>query len=124
MQKVEEVKGFTKKDLKPGYVVILRSGKEFIVMNAGSAGDIPYLVHPTGSGENLSSFNEDLTCKCSESNDIVKVYGCSSSLYEILTTKTASRSLLWERQKPVVELTMDQIAKLAGVDVKNLKIKK
>lgn len=122
VQKVETL-GFSKKNLKVGYIVILRSGAEFFVVNAGNDGNL-FFGHPSGTYARLSEFKDNLTCNCSNRNDVMKVYGFASDLSQTVTLAKGSRKLLWERELPITELTMEQVAKLAGVDVANLKIKK
>lgn len=127
---IEKKKGeknmFTKSDIKVGQIIELRNGNKKIVMpRCGTS----TLVFTDASGNYVfsSDFNSDLTyAGRGKSLDIVKVYGLAEYNHKIMSFDCSRdvRSLLFERPAEIKELTMDQIAALAGIPVSQLKIKK
>jgi hypothetical protein len=130
-------KTLKKKDLRSGYVVEFRCGLRRLVARSGMFTQI--LINPDSGRWNYlqSGWRDDLTacddryramceaeCPTPKSNprdyDIVKVWGLvkSTSCYAVsLTTRSDGRDLLWEREKPVKKLTVNEISKLLGYEV-------
>lgn len=118
----ENMKEFTKKDLKTGMIVELNSTARYLVLGDTLVGIDNQLL--------LSYYNENLTLKCNNMDSIkrytiCKVYkkyvshwggGFKEGLYNDVI-------LIWERPK-VVELSMEEIANKLGIPVNQLRIKK
>lgn len=88
---------FTKKDLKVGYVVKLRSGYLYMV-TVGANGDV-ILIGATGSYTWLTYYKDDLTYHRGPNEDIVEVYGYCAFNYRSLLVDTEHRQLLWKREE-------------------------
>ena len=116
----ENMKEFTKKDLKTGMIVELKNSTRYLVLGDILVGIDNQLL--------LSYYNEDLTLKSNtdiKGPTICKVYkkydghwggGFKEGLYTDIV-------LIWERPK-VVELSMEEIANKLGIPVTQLRIKK
>ena len=122
----------TKSELKTGMIVRYRYGALRVVMrNDTEDYDDAYLVGADGWTE-IRNFNEDLTF--SEkfhvySNDIVAVYEVPNKNYMNIFIGEYKLDdsfvmdyghLLWEREDPVVEMTIKEIEEKLGIQ--NLKI--
>lgn len=116
-QKATELSTIPK--LEAGMLVVRKDGKMRIVVPSKKS---MVLTDCCGANLSLSDYKSDLTFPGESTYDVEKVYGLTKG-YSI-SNNTYERDLLWERTKPVTELTLEQVAKLAGVDVANLKIKK
>lgn len=81
------------KDLKNGMIVELRKGNRFIIVNNYMLGDTWYI---------LDGYNNDLTDKHDEKNDIVKIYEVVSGYainYILKPSSDYGVKLLWERKE-------------------------
>lgn len=124
-RKVEE-KMFNKSDLKVGQIVELRNGSKRMVMPKAGTSMLVFIGENGQYGES-DNYSSDLKSYNDVLYDIVKVFSCSDYSSKVLSfdcTDYGSRKVLFERQAEVKELTMDQIAALAGIPVSQLKIKK
>lgn len=115
-----------KSDLKTGMLVECRNGEVRLVLGA------TLLAAKTGGGISLDYINEDLTRKNGNKHDIVKVYSepvqagglCADltwwvgSNFEKLLDKS---NLLWECKEQVEEMTLEEVCKLLGKDIKIVK---
>lgn len=110
---------FTKSDLMTGDVVENAIGIRKIVLLNTKEGDI--LINDRELG-NLKNYKEDLTNKISGDCTIVKVRRPSNG-HQMLIGNWHEMDVLWEREKPIIELTLEDIAKLKGVDVDQIRIK-
>ena len=123
----------TKSELKTGMIVRYRDGSLRVIMrNDAEYYNEAYLVGASGWTE-LHHFNEDLIFRDkfhAHCNDIVAVYEVLSSSYmNIFCGKYKLDDsfvmdyghLLWEREDPVVEMTVKEIEEKLGI--KNLRIK-
>lgn len=82
-----------KSDLKNGMIVEISNGDRFIVIDNFILGN---------TWNNLNSYNEDLTEKCIDKCDIVKVYKvtCGRTLDKILKpNESFGVELIWERNE-------------------------
>lgn len=114
-----ENKLFTKADLKNGDVCVYRNGKSCIALV-----DLDALVSVTGYNL-LHSFNNNLTDSCGQSDyDIVKVFRPEHAGQCQFFEKDYSKGkLVFDRSKiEPVEITLEEIAKLKGVSVEQIKI--
>ena len=124
-QKWEELlmKNFTKKDLKNGDFVILRSGKVGIVI-----ADTEEVVYDGGGFDRLLSWNEELTSKTHasynprlNSYDIMKV---CRNVHTFDGAKSANGDrIVYDREKieTVEEMTLEQVCKALGKNIKIIK---
>ena len=107
-----ENKNFTKKDLKPGYVVKVRNGTLELVTLSGAYGTAanPIMISVSDEGTWTDITNgilNDLRSGGASINseyDIVEVYGYSKYANMALKVSTEYRDLLWKRE----EKTCDQ----------------
>lgn len=126
----------TKSELKTGMIVRYRCGSLRVVMrNDAECDQNAYLIGADGWTE-LRNLNEDLTvsntvCRMHRNdNDIVAVYKVSHMSYMSIFIGERKLNdsfvmdygcLIWEREDPVVEMTIKEIEEKLGV--KNLRIK-
>jgi hypothetical protein len=106
-----------KSDLKTGMLVVFRSGKEGVVLLGhydGIDNNIIWMFR-TNTWTALKYVNEDLTNGLSIEHDVIEVY--STPVYN----PTQKKYLLWEREKPVEELTLAEVCKELGREVKIIK---
>lgn len=117
---INELFPMTKDQLKPGMVVVCSNNSKYLVTIAANQ---LFLMGLYGH-EILSHFNDDLTCSISPNFTINKVYKTTnfSCLENMFDLDSQFVELLWERKEVVV--TMDEIAKLVGCNVSQLKIVK
>lgn len=122
----------TKADLKPGYMVRVRSGeaalRDMIMPRENTyAMVLTFTVGHDSSGWMwcpIESYNEDLTDKGydklsdASTNDIMEVYGYSMYAHRVLDTNHPEkyRPLLWKRSEPK-KMTMEEICEALGYDV-------
>ena len=99
-------KQFTKKDLKPGYVVKLRNGMLELVTMSGACGTAnPRMISVSDKGGWTDITNDipnDLRSSDAPINseyDIVEVYGYSKFANKALKVSTEDRDLLWKREE-------------------------
>lgn len=114
-----ENKHFTKADLRNGDVCVYRNGKSCIALV-----DLDALVSVTGYNL-LHSFNNNLTDSCGQSDyDIVKVFRPEhAGQCQFFEEYYSKGKLVFERSKiQPVEITLEEIAKLKGVSVEQIKI--
>jgi len=109
-----------KSDLKTGMVAETRDGfRELIVLNFNGMGE-NYTVN-NGVFGNLDQMRRDLTSKVNREYDIMKVYSpdCPVSSFNL-----DPDNLIWDRveNNGVTELTLEDVAELAGKDVSEIKI--
>lgn len=114
----ENMKEFTKNDLKAGMIVELNNGNRYLLVNDTLIGTEGYMI--------LSKYNDDLIHKKYEYS-INKVYlkedycwglGFNENLRTLRNT-----TLLWERPK-VIEMSVEEIAEKLGIPANQLRIKK
>lgn len=111
--------------LKTGMIVEKRNGELGFVLLGTSNGDIIASDNGNKFGDWCpieANYDEGLMYRDDDDrhNDIVKIYDGGTNK-DYLTME--SKLLVWERKEPI-EITLDEIAKKFGVDVKQLKIKK
>lgn len=112
----------TKADLKTGYLVTTRNGKQYVVYLGAEtsyfSGDCIVDGNKEANWLKLDNYNEDLTFKSGKHHDIMKVEK-QYHPYDLLTINYCEkdRKLLWEREE-VKEMTMSEIEKLVGCKVK------
>lgn len=115
---VEDKNMFEKKDLKTGMVVKIKDGRSYKVMLNTSDGDI--IVNDNGYLY-LKDINDDLTTR-----------HLSLSIVEIYKPQDVSKSFslnlyyftsIWKREKPIKEVTLQEIADKFGVDVESIRVK-
>lgn len=110
---------FTKADLMTGDVVETKHGKMYSVnLNTGTEDS---LIGKRGF-EVLKNYMDDLTNVINRDYDIVKV-SRPKSTYQMVPLNWEEMPVIWEREKPIIELTLEEIAKLKGVDVDQIRIK-
>lgn len=120
---IEKVEGaqMRKQDLQPFMLVEYRNGQTRLVAIFGK--DVPMLVGPTGNYMHLHGYTDRLARSdyTLSDLDIMKVYSRSLKEEDTLSFDPSTRELLWERNKPVEELTMEQLIKRLGYEVKIVK---
>lgn len=112
--KRNNMKKFTKADLKSGMVVETARKKKALVVNN-------MIIYNT-SFDNLENYKEDLTNRIIPELDIIKVYEQSDFWGRGLSNGIEHGELLWERGE-LVEVTMQEIADKFGVPIEQLRIK-
>lgn len=106
-----------KKHLRPGMIVEYVSGERRLVANI--MGEL-VLISEDGF-QTLSEYNEDLTIDDCPNVTIDKIgLSCPRSLDVMLDIAT----IIWERPKPVTEVTLQEITEKFNISVEQLKIKK
>lgn len=102
---------FTKKDLKPLFVIERRNGSKKLLINRVSfnypEGTLYMYDQGMGCQQIYDYYDEDLVTTSSEhEKDVMKVWGWSSEPSEALTLDTTHRKLLWTRKtkKPLFKL--------------------
>ena len=118
-ENTENMKEFTKKDLKTGMIVELATGTRYLLVN-----DI--LIGVTGQMK-FAHYNENLIYEEDTPYNIDKVYlhedyywgrGFKETLKSL-----CGATLLWERPK-VTEMSVEEIAEKLGIPANQLRIKK
>lgn len=108
-------KPFTKADLKTGDVVMLRDGTVQIA-NC----ELGMFITPKWWND-IDAYNLDLTYKCDERFDIVAVRRPTSKTHCTFAAFTYEfGTLVYERQE-VEEMTLEQVCKLLGKEIKIIK---
>ena len=119
----EEVKYKTmkKSDLKVGMVVERKNGEKMLVMETPSVGKF---LSNNNSWCRFSAYTETLEYRdLSKSFDIVKVYKGVKYGFSLNHLIDYAEDVVWEREKPKTELTLEQIAKKFNIPVESLRIK-
>lgn len=112
---LEEVAEFTLADLKP-CMVVKRRDEELRIVTASTNG---LLFTYCGIWKDFSSYNDDMTYKDGfHDYDIMKVYGYSDLQYMAIDVTEKNRDLLWERIEEPEEMTLEEICKELGRNVK------
>lgn len=105
---------FTKKDLKPGYLVEYRGGDRRLIMQMD---DKKLFLTGANGFTTLSTLHDDLCYFANQSEspvDIVKVWGLPKNVVMISNLLyTKDRDLLWERKK----MTLDEIEEALGYEI-------
>lgn len=110
---------FTKSDLMTGDVVEMANGKRFLTLLNTANGDVFSNHREYNSFKNV---NEDLTNGITKQCDIVKVFRATNN-YQTKFDRWDEMPLIWEYEKPIVEITLEEIAKLKGMEVSQIRIK-
>lgn len=106
-------KEFTKADLKTGDVVRRRCGDVEIVN-----GELKTLIRKTGGWNNLDAYNNDLTNSMDCDYDIMEVRRPkkkSDCCFDAFAYEWGT--LVYERKEPE-EMTLEQVCKLLGKEIK------
>lgn len=112
---------FTKADLKPCMVVVLKDGSVNIVTQykKGIA-----LIDDNDTWDSLNRYSDDLHCKGNDNYDILQIYGFSDCIYDSMKISIIDRPLLWER-KEETEMSIsdaeEELSKLSGKKYKIVK---
>lgn len=120
---VEEVKTFTKADLRTGMRVTRRNGSTCIVLleaahNYSSTKD--FIINPiegSHSWTGLDSYDQNLNYKKIPEHSIVKVE-VPGHPYSIFYPCEGGWVTIWEREEPVKEVSMAEVEELFGCKVK------
>ncbi|MEI7510166.1 MAG: hypothetical protein WCJ62_11965 [Flavobacterium sp.] len=115
---VEDENMFTTKDLKTGMVVRIKDGRLYKVMLNTSDGDI---IVNTDGYLYLKDINDDLTTK-HLSLSIVEIYKPKNVVANHSINLSCFTSI-WKREKPIKEVTLQEIADKFGVDVESIRVK-
>lgn len=111
----------TKADLKPGYLVVRRDGERCIVMPTVDDLVLARDYDPISKCNHyyrISEYTDDLRDEDNDTEfDAMEVYGVSRYDSQVFNNTTVDRDLLWKREEPK-ELTVDEISKLLGYQVK------
>ncbi len=103
-----------REDLKTGMVVVLKNGKELVVMLDTPTGDLLVGQEFGNIIYKINEYlNEDLTDRKNPDYTIVKVYKPKS-----LKDLGVKSKLLWTREELVKEMTIEAIEKVLGHKVK------
>lgn len=116
---------FTKKNLKSGMLVVRRDGGHRLVHRTAQG---QLFLATEGNGYlPLSDYTDDLIIINGESRgDIMSIYGRPNIITHYLLL-SSNRTCIWERQTPVIpkpvikEMTVEQISKALGCEVKIVK---
>lgn len=122
---------FEKDDLKPGYVVEMRSGRLALILpyrdvrKEKDALIMAYDAPKFGSWDPVDPCLTDnllwMNSNGADRHDIIRVYGFSSvGGHAISAGNTSSRPLLWER-KETKKMTLAEVCKALGYDVEIVK---
>lgn len=111
---------FTKADLKPCMVVVLKDGSVNIVTQYKN--DIA-LIDYNDKWDGLNRYSDDLHCKGNDNYDVVQIYGFSEYICDSMKISTIDRPLLWKsKEEPQTEeMTISQICKALGKNIKIVK---
>ena len=115
----KEIKIMKKSDLKAGMIVETVNKRLYLLVS--NERDGLYGLNNEGWLSSLD-FSEDLKCIHSESHSINKVYSGQQPV-GLQYLNDFKGNLLWEREKPKTELTLEQIAKKFNIPVESLRIK-
>ena len=115
---VEDKNMFEKKDLKTGMVVKIKDGRFYKVMLNTSDGDI---MVSTDGYIYFTDINDDLTTR-HLSLSIVEIYK-PQDVSKSFSMNLHNLTSIWEREKPIKEVTLKEIADKFGVDVKSIRVK-
>lgn len=114
-------------NLEVGYILQLRNGKLFMIMNGhkgivfvGDSGYTSLSSYDVATFKNKNRIDGTL--------DIMKIYGFTSYSAEALKLKIGDRPLIWERNDEIEEaiqepkeMTMEQLTKALGYPIKIVK---
>lgn len=109
-------KQFTKKDLKNGDVVLRRNGNVDVVIL-----DMGCLLNQHHGGFYLSNINDDLTSVVSDDWDIIAVRRLTSPVGIDFRVFEYDRGTLVYERKEVEEMTLEEVCKALGKEVKIVK---
>jgi len=110
---------FTKKDLKQGDLIVYGKDSQYGVRKV--VRDV-VCNHVDGLYTFINNFNSDLTHNSIKGLNIEKVYRPKEKIY-LSTMDIKDCDLVWEREEPKITLTLEEIAKKFGCDVKKIRIK-
>lgn len=117
-------KRFTKQDLKTGMMVQVRNGTRYVVMLDTPIKSV--LVREHGYFLHLKNYRDDLTSHIRGTDDfeydIVKIYKPRYAS-DMLIENWGKQILAWTRQEDPIEITIEEIAKMKGVDPSRIRIK-
>lgn len=109
-------KGFTKADLKTGDVVLRRCGDTEIVN-----GELGMFICRSGGWNDLDDLNNDLTHRFDKDFDIIEIRRPKEKHECCFVAFTYKRgTLVYERKEPE-EMTLEQVCKLLGKEIKIIK---
>lgn len=125
---IEGLAEFTKDDLKPCMVVILRDGSIGIVGEVIGGKNILFdndeYIPFEDIMDDLTIYDSTEIDQCiDEELDIMKVYDVNKYSFDMLEIGTSNRELLWERAeapKPE-EMTLAEVCKALGKEIKIVK---
>lgn len=103
-----ELAAFTKADLRNGMVVECRDGDRYLVLNDRLICNNTWFA--------ISQFANDLS-GCANKYTIDKVYKTSGYNFDTLFANSYL-TLIWEREKPAKQMTVEEIEKALGYKVK------
>lgn len=130
MTKQEENKNmFTKRDLKPGMVCVLRNGTYCIAIPKKGGITLCRMYHSKNCGSYLwnaiceSDIDSRLDPDSNDESDIMAVYGLADSDGLIFGDgdELFGRDLIWKREPKAKEVTMADVEKAFGCRVKIVK---
>lgn len=102
-----------KEDLKSGMIVECRNGKLGLLI----ATDLGLLIQYDTTWEELSVYNSDLTHVKFKESDIINIRKPSNESH-IIRSQLSNAPIIWKQYK---EMTMEDISKALGYDVKIIK---
>lgn len=108
-----------KADLRTGMVVETRNGNKYLVMlNPDCEGK--ELINFDSGFMPLSRYNDNLMLKTGDEEfDIMKVYSVEASICRLLRDKERMEfKLIWEREEETKEMTVKEIEKELGYNIK------
>ena len=116
-----------KEDLRTGHIVEHKDGVRGIVMldcistNRDWPDNIDIIVCDNGTNTELQKYHSDLSCHNDPGASIVKVYAPFNPVHVLsFSNLNANHKLLWEATK-VEELTLEQVCKELGREIKIIK---
>ena len=93
--------------LKPGYIVELRNGHEYIYL--------PYakgysFVRSNYDPVDLKRYDDNLKCIENQCFDVMRIWGYTNLAGDILSLVKGERPLLWERkERPEIKMTVEEM---------------
>ena len=107
---------FTKADLQNGMIVEYANGWKRMVLNGN-------LLGIKDGHASLTDFLDDLKCKWGQDLNINKVYICNTDALTGLPDvfDKHNLTLIWERKPEPVEMTIEEICKALGKEIKIVK---
>lgn len=120
----------TKQDLRTGMIITCKNGNEYMIyLGDPTAKTRTNHVSENGIALNLKhegcvrldEITDDLKDPQDRDEWVITKVSVLDDLYDLLSVRDADRTVIWEREEEVKELTVSEIEKLLGYSVKIVK---